>query len=80
MHKEVMHDAIAHCPLTNAQPDPEHQADTLFSTPLEFIVQPLAMEYPFGKFVPAVPLPISLWPKLPCWQKLKIPWLGVTSA
>lgn len=79
MHKEAMHDEMAHCPLTNAQPDPEHHADTPCSIPLRLIVQPYSVEYPFGQFgpaVPAVPLPISLCPQLPCWQKLQSPWLG----
>ena len=52
-----MHNAIAHHPLTNAQPVPEQQPPSPQPTSpvCLFSMTSYGMEYPFGQFGPAVP-------------------------
>ena len=54
--KQVMHNAIAHHSLTDAQPNPEQSGlPTLASHPyLLFSMTSDGMEYPFGQFGSAV--------------------------
>lgn len=52
---QVMHSAIAHHPLTNAQPDPEQQQLSHPKFPHFCIcMMSYGMEYPFGQFRSAV--------------------------
>ena len=72
--KQVMHNAIAHHPLTNAQPVPEPQAATPWPTPPSFIVQHDVIWYGISLWpvwvscLCCVPSQLLVPPQPPCWQ------------
>ena len=72
--KQVMHKAIAHHPLTDAQPVPEQWAATPWLTPTSFIVQHDIIWYgislwPVGVSCPGcVPFHLLVHSQPPRWQ------------